>query len=273
MNWRKNRKSEIGKRKLNLPALDEQTKRKGCDSVLKWQYAFEAATQRDGQVVGHGVAAAGGGIGRRGGANFASRGLTIQEPDQREREHAKPKLTAAETGTAHHKFLQHVALEKADDLAALEAEAAAAGNRRSFVGGRTRGLGFGGAGGFLEFRAGPENSRPTAGLHQTRTAVHGKIQPGGTGRHHRRKTPPGLENEFVVVQGVADLVVLLPEEIWLVDFKTDEVSPNELAERRRHYEPQLKLYAARVGENLFAAGHKLLAAFSRPSRQTVNVKI
>ena len=58
------------------------------------------------------------------------------------------------------------------------------------------------------------------------------------------KTPPGLEDEFVVVQGVADLVVLLPEEIWLVDFKTDEIKPRELAERRRLYEPQLKLYVA-----------------------------
>ena len=32
-------------------------------------------------------------------------------------------MSAAEAGTAHHKFLQHVALEKAGDLAALETEA------------------------------------------------------------------------------------------------------------------------------------------------------
>jgi ATP-dependent exoDNAse (exonuclease V) beta subunit len=52
-----------------------------------------------------------------------------------------------------------------------------------------------------------------------------------------------LAGEFVVVQGVADLVVLLPKEIWLVDFKTDEVRPGELAAKARLYEPQLKLYA------------------------------
>jgi ATP-dependent helicase/nuclease subunit A len=46
-----------------------------------------------------------------------------------------------------------------------------------------------------------------------------------------------------VVQGVADLVVLLPEEIWLVDFKTDEITANALREKKRFYEPQLKLYA------------------------------
>src|SRR5207245_6823345 len=30
-----------------------------------------------------------------------------------------------------------------------------------------------------------------------------------------------LPDEFLVVQGVADLAVILPDEIWLLDFKTD----------------------------------------------------
>jgi ATP-dependent helicase/nuclease subunit A len=82
----------------------------------------------------------------------------------------------------------------------------------------------------------------------------------------------GLENEFVVVQGVADLVVLLPEEIWLVDFKTDQVRADELPARTRLYEPQLKLYA-----------RALAKIYSRPvvsswlhfldARKTVDVKI
>jgi ATP-dependent helicase/nuclease subunit A len=52
--------------------------------------------------------------------------------------------------------------------------------------------------------------------------------------------PPPVEgqDEYVVVQGVADLVVIRPEEIWLVDFKTDRAG--EL--RAREYEVQLKLY-------------------------------
>ena len=57
------------------------------------------------------------------------------------------------------------------------------------------------------------------------------------------KAEAGLENEFVVVQGVADLVVLLPKEIWLVDFKTDQIRADELPEKARLYKPQLKLYA------------------------------
>jgi ATP-dependent helicase/nuclease subunit A len=58
----------------------------------------------------------------------------------------------------------------------------------------------------------------------------------------------GLENEFVVVQGVADLLVLLPEEIWLVDFKTDLVRADELPAKIKIYAPQLSLYAAALGK-------------------------
>jgi ATP-dependent exoDNAse (exonuclease V) beta subunit len=43
------------------------------------------------------------------------------------------------------------------------------------------------------------------------------------------------------------LVVLLPQEIWLVDFKTDHLAPEALAARAQHYEPQLKLYALALG--------------------------
>ena len=54
-------------------------------------------------------------------------------------------------------------------------------------------------------------------------------------------------DEFLVVQGFVDLAVILPEEIWLVDFKTDEASGSELIEKVKFYEPQLKLYALALG--------------------------
>jgi ATP-dependent helicase/nuclease subunit A len=54
---------------------------------------------------------------------------------------------------------------------------------------------------------------------------------------------PILQSEFVIVQGVADLVAILPKEIWLLDFKTDDIKRHEVAARTALYEPQLKLYA------------------------------
>ena len=58
-----------------------------------------------------------------------------------------------------------------------------------------------------------------------------------------KKSSPDLETEFVVVQGVADLVVLLPDEIWLVDFKTDDVQSGDLTAKINTYTQQLRLYA------------------------------
>jgi ATP-dependent helicase/nuclease subunit A len=59
---------------------------------------------------------------------------------------------------------------------------------------------------------------------------------------------PELATEFVVVQGVVDLAVVLPQEIWLVDFKTDAVKSDDLPDKTRFYEPQLKLYARALSE-------------------------
>jgi ATP-dependent helicase/nuclease subunit A len=52
-----------------------------------------------------------------------------------------------------------------------------------------------------------------------------------------------LPNEFVVLQGVIDVAVILPEEIWLLDFKTDQIKASELAERAEHYRQQVALYS------------------------------
>jgi ATP-dependent helicase/nuclease subunit A len=50
-------------------------------------------------------------------------------------------------------------------------------------------------------------------------------------------------SEFVLVQGVADLVVISPEEIWLLDFKTDQLKIKNLNARVAAYRPQIELYA------------------------------
>jgi ATP-dependent exoDNAse (exonuclease V) beta subunit len=47
--------------------------------------------------------------------------------------------------------------------------------------------------------------------------------------------------------------VLLPQEIWLVDFKTDEIRAGELPAKTKSHAPQLKLYA-----------HALSRIYSRP---------
>jgi ATP-dependent exoDNAse (exonuclease V) beta subunit len=103
-------------------------------------------------------------------------------------------------------------------------------------------------------------------------AFTAKFSPAELSEIIEKKSEAGLENEFVVVQGVADLAVLLPDEIWLLDFKTDEVRPDELPRKIKIYSPQLKLYA-----------NALAKIYSRPAtncwlhflsaQKTVDVKI
>ena len=58
--------------------------------------------------------------------------------------------------------------------------------------------------------------------------------------------------EFVVVQGIADLVILRPEEIWILDFKTDSIDSASVSAAASLYRPQVELYA-----EAFSAIHNL----------------
>lgn len=58
--------------------------------------------------------------------------------------------------------------------------------------------------------------------------------------------PAGLADEdFQVIQGVVDLAVVLPEEIWIVDYKTDRVGRDGggVDARVQHHALQLQVYA------------------------------
>jgi ATP-dependent helicase/nuclease subunit A len=71
-----------------------------------------------------------------------------------------------------------------------------------------------------------------------------RFSPSELGAITERRSEAMSDDEFIVVQGVADLVVLLPDKIWLVDFKTDQVRASDLPAKEEMYKPQLQLYAA-----------------------------
>ncbi len=54
---------------------------------------------------------------------------------------------------------------------------------------------------------------------------------------------PVSNDDFIVVQGVADLAAFLPEGIWVLDFKTDRMTDLTLDEKIQTYQPQLQIYA------------------------------
>jgi ATP-dependent helicase/nuclease subunit A len=176
-------------------------------------------------------------------------------------------LNAAEIGAAHHKFLQHFALENAEDLTA-EADRLAQENylspeERSAL--------------HLPTLAAFWHSELGRKILARRDAVRrelpftARFSPQELTAITGAPADATLAPEHVMVQGVADLVVLLPAEIWLLDFKTDSVTAASLAEKVRIYSPQIELYA-RALEKIFARPVTLRALHFLSAGQTVAVE-
>ncbi len=154
----------------------------------------------------------------------------------------KRQLAAADVGTAHHHFLQHVALERTGSTAELDAEAKRLVQAGRLPAEESAVLDLEALAGFWSSALG-RRIREQAGFVRRELGFTARFSPDEFRRLVGAAPSPGLAEEIVVVQGVADLVVLRPEEIWLLDFKTDAIPPAALAERAKTYEPQLRLYA------------------------------
>jgi ATP-dependent helicase/nuclease subunit A len=206
-------------------------------SRIEWRYPFAAATIETAKTS---VTA----LRRRAslGEEFEPDDLSRPFPasDARTR---RGRLTAAAAGVAHHAFLEHVALERTGSEAELRTEAERLRAEGRLSAEETGALDFVALSDFWQSETG-RRIRARAGCVKRELAFTARFEAAelealaGTGR-----SGVAGPDDFVVVQGVADLVALLPEEIWLVDFKTDEVNPGGLAAKTKLYEPQLKLYA------------------------------
>ncbi|HEY5233326.1 MAG TPA: helicase-exonuclease AddAB subunit AddA [Verrucomicrobiae bacterium] len=232
-----------------LPELNDETLQR-LQETLTWQYGFGAAAE---QAAKSSVTAL-----RRQAADelddeaeqifsfqFSEKrpaGNLAPPVQNRKSQIANRKLGAAGAGTAHHKFLQHIAVENAGAVAALEAEAGRLEMEKILSPDERGVLDLPAVAAFWNSKAGQKIRQRSANV-KRELAFTAKFSPAELSEITGTKSSPDLADEFVVVQGVADLVVLLPDEIWLVDFKTDDVRKNELAEKIKSYRPQLKLYA------------------------------
>lgn len=57
-----------------------------------------------------------------------------------------------------------------------------------------------------------------------------------------------LAGEEVMLQGVADLCLLEPDGLVIIDFKSDRIKPGEEPERAKHYAGQLEAYSRALGK-------------------------
>jgi ATP-dependent helicase/nuclease subunit A len=149
---------------------------------------------------------------------------------------------AAGVGTAHHRFLQFVALDRLGGADKMRLEAERLERDGILTAEEVAALDFGALAAFWGSEFGRNVVAQAAEVHRELA-----FTAGFSARELAELTGPepgpGLEDELVVVQGVVDLAVILPGEIWLVDFKTDAVREGELARKVKVYEPQLRLYA------------------------------
>jgi ATP-dependent helicase/nuclease subunit A len=223
------------------PAILESLRQK-----LEWRYPFVAATTEPAKTS---VSA----LRRRmreetdAEANPLFR-ASSDKPRARSRLHGVAgKLSAAEVGTAHHLFLQLVSLTRVGTRPELVSEAERMSRAAILSEAELAALDFDALLAFWQSELG--------GRIRVQTDRHIHRELPFTARMSRADLEAlnlgvnaGLPaDEFVVVQGFADLAVILPEAIWLVDFKTDHVEGGKLETVAKFYEPQLRLYALALG--------------------------
>jgi ATP-dependent helicase/nuclease subunit A len=210
---------------------------------LEWNYPASAATQRKAKASVTELRRDAEEQDDEAEQKFPARRPTV---GNRKSKIENPKLSATQIGLAHHKFLQHLALEK---TGALADEAARLVQENNLSAAEGAALDFKGLTAFWNSELG---KTICAHASQVRRELPftARFSPAEVSAITGGKTESSLENEFIIVQGVADLVVILPAEIWLVDFKTDGIATCELPEKVKNYTSQLKLYAAAL-EKIF----------------------
>jgi ATP-dependent helicase/nuclease subunit A len=158
-----------------------------------------------------------------------------------------PGVHGADIGTAHHLFLQHVLLQRTSSAEELKHEAKRLEREGALSVEQGALLDFRALAAFWNSDLG-RRVRAQAEFVRRELAFTARFSAQAMAALTDSPAEAGLEGEFVVVQGVADLAVLLPEAIWLVDFKTDRLKPDGLDEKCRAYEPQLRLYAEALAQ-------------------------
>jgi ATP-dependent helicase/nuclease subunit A len=157
---------------------------------------------------------------------------------------SKAKQSGAEIGTVHHRFLERVSFERVESVSELRSEAERIFREGGLSQQELEWLDFDS---LLQFWHSDFGRRIQANAQRVKRelAFTARFSPAelAEAAPSAEADDAALKDEFVVVQGVVDVAVILPKEIWLLDFKTDEVSLREVEKKARLYEPQLKLYA------------------------------
>lgn len=166
------------------------------------------------------------------------------------------RQSAIERGLAHHLFNERVDLARTGTLDELHAEVLRLESLGWFTREGAESLDLDGLAGFWSSPL-AESLRAHAEFVERELPFTARLRIAEARRLGSSQSPFGFApDDYQVVQGVIDLALILPDEIWIVDFKTDRVSSDTLAQRAEEYGPQLRLYA-----------HALTEIYRRPVTQ------
>lgn len=156
------------------------------------------------------------------------------------------ELTGAQKGTAHHTFLQWVDFEQTISPEALNTQADQLQQAGVFTEAERNSLNLEALWKFWKSEIGMlirnHESSVKRELPFTARFSMAELAAAGLPIDGVSAATP-LDSEFVVVQGVIDLAILQPNEIWLLDYKTDRVAADGVDAKMESYLPQLRLYA------------------------------
>jgi len=208
---------------------------------MAWQYPFTAATRQPAKTSVSALRRQAEQIddeASAGSLGFRVSGFELTRNSKRETRNSSP----VEVGTAHHRFLQFASLDRLGSAEDLRQEAQRMEREQVLSPEEIALLDFDALAAFWQSEFGLQ-VRTQAQQVRRELAFTARFSAKELAELTGEAADASLGGEFVVVQGVADLAVILPKEIWLADFKTDEVKRSELAAKTKLYEPQLKLYA------------------------------
>jgi ATP-dependent helicase/nuclease subunit A len=215
------------------PASDEQFQH--LKERLEWKYIYEPATREPAKASVTEL--------RRQAAEQAESSY-VPELSGPVHEHkllteANDELSHAEIGVAHHLFLQRVSLDRLETIVDLQQEADRLVRARMLSENEASALDLESVRHFWASEVGRKILDERDCLRRELPFTMRVAREEAAGFSFLKDLP---EDEFVIVQGVVDVAIIRPEDIWILDFKTDSLREDEIAHRAAQYAPQIRLY-------------------------------
>jgi len=150
-------------------------------------------------------------------------------------------LSPAERGTAHHRFIELADLAKLATAQGARSEAARLATAGFLTPEEVNALDFEAVSAFWQSDFGKRLLAHSENLVRE-LEFTARFSPDDL-RALGVPVQAGLgPDEFIVVQGIVDLAVILEDQLWILDFKTDQIDESGLKSKVDAYRPQVRAY-------------------------------